>query len=194
MFEENRSQEKVVKKCGPGDFFGELALLYNCPRAASVEARTSSLLWQLDRETFNHIVRDASMKKRETYDSFLKAIPVLESLQAYERGTLAETLVKETVAAGKTVITQGEIGDRFYLVESGDLTANKAGSDGVTKEVMQYSRGDYFGELALIKSEARAATVVATSDCTLLSLDRKTFKLLLGSVEDIMKRKAAEYK
>jgi cAMP-dependent protein kinase regulator len=186
--------EKVVKSCGPGDFFGELALLYNCPRAASVEAREASVLWQLDRETFNAIVQDASMKKREMYDTFLKSIPILESLDAYERGSLADSLKKENFSAGDAIIRMGELGDRFYLVDKGDLTANKSGDDGVGKEVMKYGRGDYFGELALIKSEARAATVLATTDCSLLSLDRKTFKMLLGPVEDIMKRKAAEYK
>ena len=95
-----------VVVAGPGDVFGELALLYNCPRAASVEAggRPSILMyfasvwirllvvdswhqtlaaptarkateeavvWQLDRETFSHIVRDASAKRREAFQDFL---------------------------------------------------------------------------------------------------------------------------
>ena len=45
----------------PGEAFGELALLYNAPRAASIKAKTDCLLWALDRNTFNHIVKDASM-------------------------------------------------------------------------------------------------------------------------------------
>merc|ERR1712176_285899 len=52
--------EKVVKTCGAGDVFGELALLYNCPRAASVQATADTTLWELDRETFNRIVKDAA--------------------------------------------------------------------------------------------------------------------------------------
>merc|ERR1719188_1707792 len=50
-------ENKVVKKCKPGDVFGELALLYNNPRAATVEAVDKCLCWQLDRETFNYIVK-----------------------------------------------------------------------------------------------------------------------------------------
>merc|ERR1719362_2303386 len=57
-------REDVVHHCIAGDFFGELALLYNSPRAASVVARENSVAWQLDRETFNHIVRDAAIAKR----------------------------------------------------------------------------------------------------------------------------------
>jgi len=181
--------EKVVKTCGAGDFFGELALLYNCPRAASVEARgDAAVLWQLDRATFNHIVRDASMKKREQYEKFLKSVPLLETLGQYECGALADSLQKEQVKAGTAVVTQGDAGSRFYLVEKGELTATKAG-----KEVLKYKVGDYFGELALIKNEKRAATVTADMDVDLLFIDNKTFTSLLGSIEDVMVTKAAAY-
>merc|ERR1712190_383820 len=46
-------EDKVVKTCSPGDVFGELALLYNCPRAASVVAKQNAICWQLDRESFS---------------------------------------------------------------------------------------------------------------------------------------------
>jgi len=62
------AEEVLVKECKAGDAFGELALLYNCPRAASVDAFEKCLLWSLDRETFNHIVRDAASKRRERYE------------------------------------------------------------------------------------------------------------------------------
>ena len=51
--------------------FGELALMYNAPRAASIRALENCTLYSLDRETFNHIVKDAVTKRREAFNEFL---------------------------------------------------------------------------------------------------------------------------
>merc|ERR1719453_125222 len=96
-------EEKVVKTCEAGDAFGELALLYNCPRAASVVAREKCVLWKLDRDTFNHIVKDAAAKKREKYDAFLQSVPLLSSMDAYERSQVADALTRKTYEDGKQV-------------------------------------------------------------------------------------------
>ena len=59
--QEGESEEKYLKTYEPGEAFGELALLYNAPRAATIKAKNNCTLWVLDRNTFNHIVKDASM-------------------------------------------------------------------------------------------------------------------------------------
>jgi len=184
-------QEMVVKECRTGDAFGELALLYSCPRMASVVAREESLLWQLDRESFNHIVRDFAMKTREAYKEFIRSVPLLTYLGEFDSIQLADVLRQEDVAAGATVIQQGEEGSRFYLVEYGELIATKWAADGTQQQVLAYKRGDYFGELALINNECRAATVIATTDARLLWVDRKVFQRLLGPVQGIMASTAA---
>lgn len=70
-------EPKYLKTYEPGEAFGELALLYNAPRAATIKAKIDCLLWVLDRNTFNHIVKDASMRKREKYEDFLKSVKLL---------------------------------------------------------------------------------------------------------------------
>lgn len=65
---------KVYK---PGEAFGELALLYNAPWAATIIAKSESLLWGLDRNTFNHIVKDSAMRNWQMYEDFLKKVPLL---------------------------------------------------------------------------------------------------------------------
>merc|ERR1712050_170473 len=174
--------DKVVKTCEAGDVFGELALLYNCPRAASVKATEKCVLWQLDRDTFNNIVKEAAQKKRSRYDAFLSNVPLLASMDAYERSQLCDALKSETFEADQTIVSQGEEGKKFYILEEGEAVATKGGV-----HVMSYKVGDYFGELALIRNQPRAATVRTTKPSKMLSLDSASFKRLL-KVNDLLER------
>jgi len=183
-------EDKVVKVVSAGDVFGELALLYNCPRAANVLAKESCVCWQLDRETFNHIVKDAAVKRRNKYDAFLKSITLISSLDAYDRSQIADALKAETLSAGQKVITQGEPGDKFYIIEEGTLYATKDGS-----RVMDYKAGDYFGELALLKNQPRAASVIVESaSAKVLSMTRLSFNKMLGPLADLLQKNVGSYK
>jgi|Transcript_49235 cAMP-dependent protein kinase regulator len=176
------ASEKVVKTCEAGDVFGELALLYNCPRAASVEASEKCVLWQLDRDTFNNIVKEAAQKKRQRYDAFLAKVPILASMDAYERSQLADALKVENFGDGSTICKQGENGNKFYIIEEGAAVAMKG-----DQQVMAYNAGDYFGELALIRNQPRAATVMTKGQTKLLSIDSRSFKRLLN-VQELLER------
>merc|ERR1712159_104551 len=67
-------QPKLVRNYTAGEAFGELALLYNAPRADTIIAKEDCKLWQLDRSTFNHIVKDAAQTKRNKYEDFLGSV------------------------------------------------------------------------------------------------------------------------
>lgn len=84
-----------MRKYQPGDAFGELALLYNAPRAATITADSECLLWSLDRGTFNHIVKDASRRRREKYEHFLTKVKILEGMEPYERSVLSDAFQEE---------------------------------------------------------------------------------------------------
>ena len=62
------------------------------------------ICWQLDRESFNHIVKDAAVARRTKYDEFLKSVNLLSSLEAYERSQIADALVAETCKKGDTIV------------------------------------------------------------------------------------------
>eukprot|EP00919_Chromeraceae_sp_WS-2016_P069966 GHVR01165891.1.p1 GENE.GHVR01165891.1~~GHVR01165891.1.p1 ORF type:complete len:396 (+),score=106.82 GHVR01165891.1:192-1379(+) len=186
--------EICVKTCTEGDVFGELALLYNCPRAASVESRDESVVWILGRDTFNAIVKDSASKRRDLYDQFLSSVLLFNNMDAYERSKIADALNTEIFSEGEYIVKQGEAGDKFFLVEKGEAYATKSFAPGEpAKEVMQYKRGDYFGELALLKNEPRAANIIAKDFCRCASLNRASFKRLLGPLEDILTRAQTKY-
>mmetsp|Transcript_33102 Transcript_33102/g.93043 ORF Transcript_33102/g.93043 Transcript_33102/m.93043 type:complete len:395 (+) Transcript_33102:129-1313(+) len=176
--------EVVVKTCESGDVFGELALLYNCPRAATVKSKASGVCWKLDRETFNAIVKEAAQKKRQRYDAFLAKVPLLQSMDAYERSQLADALRSEAFNEGQVIVSEGEVGQKFYIIEEGEAVAHKGGV-----QVMSYGIGDYFGELALIRNQPRAATVTCKTVAKILSIDKASFNRLL-KVSDLLERSA----
>eukprot|EP01068_Selenidium_serpulae_P003202 Selendium_serpulae@DN2941_c0_g1_i1.p1 len=185
----DEDEEVMVKTCVVGDAFGELALLYNCPRAASVESVDEATLWALDRETFNHIVKDAAAKKRALHESFLAQVKVLAGLDPYQRSKIADCVKQESFHDNDVVVKQGDAGDKFYFIEKGEAVAEINGI-----QVMKYDEGDYFGELALLKNEPRAASVIAKGEeLVVISLERKAFKRLLGPLEDILKSNTSRY-
>ena len=187
---------KLVKEYGPGDAFGELALLYNAPRAATITAESDKVItWVLDRETFNHIVKEAAQKKREKYENFLKKVEILSSIEPYELMQISDALKTATFKKGDYIIKEGEMGDVFYILEEGTCEATKTLEPGKPDTIIkEYSVGDYFGERALIKGEPRAANIIASSETVkVISLDRISFKRLLGPIEDILKRNIYKY-
>ena len=80
----------------------------------------------------------------------------------------------------------------FYMILSGEAVATKT-IDGKVQEVMNYKEGDYFGELALLKNEPRAANVIAKTKMKVVSLNRESFMRLLGPLEVILKRNLTSY-
>lgn len=192
-FKETSTTEVYLRDYEHGEYFGELALLYNAPRAATIKAKTRSTLYSLDRGTFNLIVKDSSQKRREKYEQILKRVSILDSVSAYERSQVADAIKEETFKSGELVIKQGEPGSIFYMISEGEAGAYKKIGNEEEKQVMEYQPGDYFGELALLRNEPRAASVKAKTDLVVLKLDRLSFKRMIGPLEEILKRNMEMY-
>lgn len=100
------SKETFLKIYSPGESFGELALLYNVPRAATIKARERSILFSLDRECFNHIVKDSASKKRDKYLEFLNKVELFNCLDTYEKSKICDCLNNLVFKAGEYIIRQ----------------------------------------------------------------------------------------
>ncbi|KAJ2986396.1 hypothetical protein NUW54_g9782 [Trametes sanguinea] len=108
--------EKVAE-CREGSSFGELALMYGHPRAATVLAIEPSTLWSLDRITFRTIILKAAHRRRTMYEQFLSSVPLLVSLRPEERSKIADALVSRVYDDGEAVQAAVEV-DLHRVVRS----------------------------------------------------------------------------
>ncbi|KXZ43473.1 hypothetical protein GPECTOR_89g493 [Gonium pectorale] len=180
---------KELARVAEGGCFGELALLRSDVRSATVVALSESSVLTLSRDQFTHLLGNLATLRNVWRFEALKKVPLLSAIDAATRASLAGALRPVSFQVGADVIRQGDIGDRFYIVERGEL--------GVYKDrhgpIKTYGPGAYFGELALLRNEPRAATVRAATEVSLLELDRQHFHDLLGPLLPAMTKEAEAY-
>ena len=109
----------------------------------------------------------------------------------YERSKMADAIKEAKFTDGQSIIKQGESGDVFYILVEGEAVATLDSNP--SEPVMKYKPGDYFGELALLRGEPRAANVTAKSSSKAIFLDRKSFKRLIGPLDKILQRNMSNY-
>ncbi|XP_013913392.1 PREDICTED: cAMP-dependent protein kinase type II-beta regulatory subunit [Thamnophis sirtalis] len=179
--------------------FGELALMYNTPRAATIIATSPGTIWGLDRVTFRRIIVKNNAKKRRMYENFIESLPFLKSLELSERLKVVDVIGTKIYKDGEQIIVQGDTADSFYIVESGEvkITMKRKGKQDIdgneAVEIARYTRGQYFGELALVTNKPRAASAFALGTVKCLIMDVQAFERLLGPCMEIMKRNIANY-
>lgn len=173
-----------VNSSSEGASFGELALMYNSPRAATVIAASDNVTcWALDRLTFRRILLEGTFNRRLMYEDFLKDVKVLKSLTNQERLKLADALSTEIYHKGDKIVTQGDVGENFYFIERGECDVIKEGEGVVSK----LGKGDYFGEVALLNDLPRQATVQAVDTVVVATLGKLGFTRLLGPAVQVLK-------
>ncbi|XP_061066125.1 cAMP-dependent protein kinase type I-beta regulatory subunit isoform X3 [Eubalaena glacialis] len=105
-----------VTSISEGGSFGELALIYGTPRAATVKAKTDLKLWGIDRDSYRRILMGSTLRKRRMYEEFLSKVSILESLEKWERLTVADALEPVQFEDGEKIVVQGEPGDDFFII------------------------------------------------------------------------------
>jgi len=186
---DNGKNVKVGSPYVQGSAFGELALMYNTPRAATIQAREDCKMWMIDRETFRGINFHHKLERKNMYTDFLKKVVIGgkllgDFLSPVEIDNMTLVLERDTFKKGDVIIREGEKGDIFYMIESGtvDVFTKKNGVEPVASLI----RSHFFGEKALLSEDVRQATCVATSDVECLFMMREDFVLLLGEMQDLL--------
>eukprot|EP00941_MAST-03F_sp_MAST-3F-sp1_P003293 g3293.t1 len=182
---------KDVAKLPAPCAFGELALMHNQPRNATITCASECTVWDIDQRTFRKVLASHATTATAKRVKFLKTVDHLSSLSSLELTKVANALQIVDFKAGETIIRQGQHGENFFIIESGtvEVSAKKKGSSSDVV-VATLSSGKYFGEAALLKKEPRNATCTAKNDVTLARLSHDQFNHLLGPLSDLLGKSA----
>jgi len=175
---------KVVNQLQRGRGFGELALIHNCPRSATVKAVQDGQLWGVQRATFRNILKQLSSRNFLENRSFLESVKIFDLLTEAQKNMICNALVVETFDKNSIIVREGEKGDCLYIVKQGTLNVTIQGT-----QVRQLEKGDYFGERALLYDEPRSATITcATPQCICVSIGRELLGKVLGNLQHVLFR------
>jgi CRP-like cAMP-binding protein/Zn-dependent protease len=170
--------ERALRSLERGDSFGELGLLENAPRAATVRALEESELFEIDKGTFEQLLADMAEVPRfaPTLQAAaeLRSLPPFAAMGPSQIADLLENGEWINIAPGETVFEQGEAGDAFYAIRSGQVEVIRDG-----REVRVLGPGSFFGEIALLHDVPRTATVRARTPARVFRLEREGFTRLV---------------
>lgn len=179
--EDASGQKHTVAVRGPGDLFGETALLTDLPRTAAVVADTRVEVLTIEREALLRAV-DAGGYNRLTLTIhlrlhlFLKHHPLLQGLSARELADLADSVSLKRIAAEEVLMEEEEEGNSMFLILSGKLKVERR----AVGTIVELGPGDVVGEIALVTGGRRTATVTALEESEVVEVTSDTFKRLLA--------------
>ncbi|KAG8454416.1 hypothetical protein GDO86_000875 [Hymenochirus boettgeri] len=182
-------QNKLLTSIPVWTAFGELAILYNCTRTASVKAITTVRTWALDREVFQNIMRRTAQTKYDEYRNFLKSVSLLKMLPEDKLMNIADCLEVEFYEKEDYIIREGEEGSTFFIIAKGNVKVTQSRKSYEEPQfIKMLGKGDYFGEKALISDDVRSANIIADGDkVECLVMDRETFNQTVGNYEELQK-------
>lgn len=178
--------DQVVNTMGPGNAFGGLSLIYNCPRTASVTAVVDSSCWGVTGDNFRSVLQDNAKSHYSENRKFLDSIKLFDGLPARQKDRVADSLLTEVFETGQRVVTQGELAGAMYFVKKGEMTVIEGGTIGADGAISggnamtKIGVGASFGERGLLYNEPRTSTVVAESRCELLCIAGESLKEVFG--------------
>ena len=186
---------KLVKIYGPGDYFGELSLLYHTPRRGTIKAVNDVKLYTLNRYTYKKILKKANNEEKLRKINIFKKVPILEALNDDEFEKLIDITKEATYYNGETIIKENEYSNIMFIIDKGRCVGTQTTEKGkLPIKSRDYREGDIIGEGALLKPEKRQENIIANSDIVkFICLDRFSFKQNFGSLEQILMRNMELY-
>jgi CRP-like cAMP-binding protein len=179
-------------RLGPGDFFGEVALLENVPRTATVRAIDRLEVLSLAGYVFRELLDQAGVSSADVRSgirnaAFLRHHPLFATVDGDGMRKLLQGLVERRFAPGEVAVRQGEVGSSLFVIREGRFDVEVRTDDAHTKKVASLDESDYFGEIAVMSGMARTATVTATAPSIVLEVSDTLFRdVLMGNFQAVL--------
>ena len=175
----NEISKSVIFK---GGYFGEIALLHDTPRTATVKTSESTTLWVLSNEHFRVAVQAVNKCKYQENKKFLNGIPLFQILTNDQKEMMLGLCVYQEFEDNEKILLEGDPGEIFYIIKQGNVSCSIKG-----QELRILTVGDFFGEQALIYGTERTATITAVGKVSVLSLGADDLMRIYGNkLQDII--------
>jgi cAMP-dependent protein kinase regulator len=175
--------EAVGSADTPGSIFGELALLYDCPRAATVLTDTDCQLYRVSQHNFRRIQAAHALECVDEAKETLRHDVMFEGLSEDIISTLAESLLRKTFQKGDILVEKGDEVLGLYIMKEGYVKGTDISIGSTNYADIRFGPGDSFGEGSLIDGTPAVATVTASTDCVLWVLSKERFFRTLGHMD-----------
>jgi CRP-like cAMP-binding protein/Zn-dependent protease len=170
---------QVLRILERGDSFGEMGLLETAPRAATVRAVPEAEVFEVDKSTFDRLLSDSI--HAPDFGPTMQAMAELRELSPFA-GLSSASLAKlvehgawKNFPPGTDLVTEGAESDLFYVIRSGKATVTQGG-----RHIRTLEPGSYFGEIGLLRSAPRSATVTSATPIRAFALDREGFDQVIA--------------
>jgi len=176
----------VANELRRGTAFGSIALLYGCPRTATVTAKERTGVWGISGPLFRKVVQENATRHRAEIQSFMGSVRIFDGLSVEMKDAVGAIAVfTQALEPGARLVTDGELPSAMYLVRTGELSVWKGallqgGALHGGAKVGQLAIGDVFGERCALFGEAHAETVVAETRCEIVCIGINALKRVLG--------------
>ena len=187
--QEMQGREAVLAELGEGSYFGEIALLEDISRQATVTSSKDCLLLMLHKAQFANFLKfcphvkhnlEKSIQLRTAQNFRDYEVPFLSGLNDKQLGAILELCKTVEYEKGEDIIKQGSVAQTFYILEVGRVHVSRKNDKAETEDLGKMQKGTYFGELALITDSERLATVTAMEKCICLEFHKDAFQHLFA--------------
>eukprot|EP00099_Drosophila_melanogaster_P014448 NP_477487.1 foraging, isoform A [Drosophila melanogaster] len=182
---------KYLSTLSGAKVLGELAILYNCQRTATITAITECNLWAIERQCFQTIMMRTGLIRQAEYSDFLKSVPIFKDLAEDTLIKISDVLEETHYQRGDYIVRQGARGDTFFIISKGKVRVTiKQQDTQEEKFIRMLGKGDFFGEKALQGDDLRTANIICESadGVSCLVIDRETFNQLISNLDEIKHR------